>query len=292
MLIHVVLAALAVASAAKTAAPPEDVSAQIIALERGALDRWGKGDPGGYIEIYDPEVTYFDPGQDERIDGLDAVKAMLAPITGKIRVSRYDMLHPKVQQHGDVAVLSFNLLSYQKQPDRSEPVVARWNATAVYRRTGRTWKSIHVHWSYLKPELKAPVTEESSPPGKSTPPSPASASPRPSSVPSAAMMTRSPSPPGRECGGEPCCGDPPQPCGAWLAAQRARAGAIVVEQVPPAECTVFVDGQEWPEGRRLRAFRFVPPGLHTIECRGRAGLLFQRRLEVAIGRDTPLLWGP
>ena len=159
MLIHVALTLLALGSA-PAAAPPEDASAQIIALERGALDRWGRGDPLGYVEIYDPEVTYFDPFQAKRIDGLAPIKAMLAPITGKVRVSRYDMIDPKVQQTGDMAVLSFNLLSYQKQPDGTEPVVAKWNATAVYRRTGRTWKSIHVHWSFTTPELKARVSEE------------------------------------------------------------------------------------------------------------------------------------
>lgn len=161
MLREVLLASAAVAAAGATTAEREDVGAQIIALERGALDRWGKGDPGGYLEIYDPDVTYFDPVQEKRVDGLGAVRTMLAPFTGKIRVSRYDMLDPKVQRYGDVAVLSFNLLSYQKQPDGNEPVVARWNSTAVYRRAGDTWKSVHVHWSYLKPELKALVTEES-----------------------------------------------------------------------------------------------------------------------------------
>jgi hypothetical protein len=70
---------------------PEDV----IAVERAALDRWGKGDPGGYLETYAPEITYFDPLQERRIDGLDAMKKMLAPITGKVRVSRYDMIGPK-----------------------------------------------------------------------------------------------------------------------------------------------------------------------------------------------------
>lgn len=48
----------------------------------------------------------------------------------------------------------------------------------------------------------------------------------------------------------------------------------------------------WPEGRRLRAFKFVLPGMHTIECRGPSGLLPSRGLEVAIGRDTPVFWGP
>jgi hypothetical protein len=29
----------------------------IIAMERAALDRWGKGDPQGYVEIMAPDVT-------------------------------------------------------------------------------------------------------------------------------------------------------------------------------------------------------------------------------------------
>jgi hypothetical protein len=30
---------------------------EIVALELGALDRWGHGDPQGYLEIMAPEVT-------------------------------------------------------------------------------------------------------------------------------------------------------------------------------------------------------------------------------------------
>src|SRR5262245_31258443 len=76
----------------------------IITMERAALDRWGKGDPQGFVEIYAPEISYFDPMQEKRIDGLDAMKAMLAPITGKVSVSRFDMLNPRVQARGDVAL--------------------------------------------------------------------------------------------------------------------------------------------------------------------------------------------
>jgi ketosteroid isomerase-like protein len=134
----------------------------IIALERGAPERWGQGDPQGYIEIYAPDVTYFDPVQEKRIDGLDALAAMLAPYTGKIHVDRFDMIDPKVQHHGEIAVLTFNLVSYRTQPEGTEVVIARWNATAVYRAMEGTWKSIHVHWSYITPELKTPVSEERS----------------------------------------------------------------------------------------------------------------------------------
>jgi ketosteroid isomerase-like protein len=132
----------------------------IIAMERGALDRWGKGDPQGYVEIMAPSVTYFDPFQAARVDGLPAIQALLAPITGKIRVDRYDMLRPNVQHHGDAAILTFNLISYVKQPDGTERAVARWNSTETYARVDGKWRIVHSHWSFTTPDLKQPVSEE------------------------------------------------------------------------------------------------------------------------------------
>jgi ketosteroid isomerase-like protein len=66
------------------------------------------------------------------------------------------MIDPKVQCHGDIAVLSFNLINYGKVGGRPEAVLARWNATQVYRQIEGQWKIIHSHWSYSKPELKQP----------------------------------------------------------------------------------------------------------------------------------------
>src|SRR4030095_16871457 len=80
----------------------------IVAMERTALDRWGKGDPPGYLDIYGPDVTYFDPMQSKRADGLEAMRALLVPLTGKIKIDRYEMLEPKVQQPGDVSILTCN----------------------------------------------------------------------------------------------------------------------------------------------------------------------------------------
>jgi ketosteroid isomerase-like protein len=117
-----------------------------IALERAALDRWGKGDPGGFLEIYAPEVTYFDVATERRMDGHPAMAEYFRPLTGKIKVSRYEMIEPKVQHHGDVAVLTYNLRSEGVQPDGKE-VTVRWNSTSVYVRTGATWKVVHSHWS-------------------------------------------------------------------------------------------------------------------------------------------------
>jgi ketosteroid isomerase-like protein len=131
----------------------------IIRMERAALDRWGKGDPQGYLEIYAPEVTYFDPALEKRVDGLEAMRKYLEPITGKIKVDRYDMIDPKVQRHGDVAALSYNLISYWKKLDGRETVLAHWNSTKVYERIGGQWKIFHDHWSYIKPDLKQPSGE-------------------------------------------------------------------------------------------------------------------------------------
>ena len=125
----------------------------IIALERAALDRWGKGDPQGYLETYAPEITYFDPMQERRIDGLQAMNDLLLPLKGKVKVDRYEMIGPRVQRRGEVAVLSYNLVSHVRGPDGA-PMTVRWNSTAVYGLSGGQWKIIHSHWSFTRPELK------------------------------------------------------------------------------------------------------------------------------------------
>ena len=133
---------------------------EIVAIERAALDRWGAGDPRGYLEIMAPEVTYFDPVQEQRLDGLGAVTALLEAWTGKIKVDRYDMVRPTVQQHGDMALLTFNLVSYRRRADGTEDAIAHWNSTELYARLDGGWRIIHSHWSFVKPDLKQPVSEE------------------------------------------------------------------------------------------------------------------------------------
>ena len=132
--------------------PPET----IIALERGALDRWGKGDPQGYVDIYAPDITYFDPMLDKRVNGLTAMREYLKPIAGKVHVDSYEMIDPKVQQTGDIAVLTFNLLSHARTP-AGQPIDVRWNSTEVYRRSQGEWRIAHSHWSFTRPALAQPV---------------------------------------------------------------------------------------------------------------------------------------
>jgi len=123
----------------------ESASTTIIRLERAALDRWGKGDPSGFLEICAPEVVYFDPSLDRRIDGLEALKRYYEPIRGKVFFDRFELLNPLVQVAGDAAVLTFNYVSYG-QGGKQSP----WNCTEVYRRSGGKWLIIQTHWSYTR----------------------------------------------------------------------------------------------------------------------------------------------
>ena len=130
-----------------------DLTTEVIALERAALDRWGQGDPSAYLALFAPDVTYFDPFQERRVDGVAAMTALFEPIAGQIRVDRYDMLGAAVQPVGDVALLSFNLVSYRTDDGR-ERAISRWNSTEAYRRTPQGWRIFHSHWSFIRPELK------------------------------------------------------------------------------------------------------------------------------------------
>ena len=135
--------------------PTDDFQPEtIVALERGALDRWGKGDPQGFFDIKASELTYFDPTTPKRIDGQDALRKYFAPYTGKIKVEKYEIIDPKVQRSGDLAVLTFNIVDYGAQLDGGPKNTVRWNVTEVYQRLNGSWKIVHSHFSYLRPVLK------------------------------------------------------------------------------------------------------------------------------------------
>jgi ketosteroid isomerase-like protein len=112
-------------------------------MEKSALTRWGNGDPDGFLEICAPDVVYFDPYQEQRLDGIAALTALYQTLRGQVRFDRFELMNPCVQISGDMAVLTFNYVSYTGgQP-------SRWNCTEVYRREQKdTWRIIQTHWSY------------------------------------------------------------------------------------------------------------------------------------------------
>lgn len=64
------------------------------------------------------------------------------------------MIDPHVIVEGSTAVLTFNLVNYGRPSGSTEEtVLARWNATQVYRRLNGAWLIIHSHWSFTLPQL-------------------------------------------------------------------------------------------------------------------------------------------
>jgi ketosteroid isomerase-like protein len=131
----------------------EPTAELILMLERTALDRWGAGDPNGFLDAYAADVTYFDPVTAARIDGLEAMREYYRPWTGKIKVDRYEILNPSVVVTDDMAVLTYNLVNFLKEASGAERPLNRWNSTAVYQRRGTTWRIVHSHWSFTQPAL-------------------------------------------------------------------------------------------------------------------------------------------
>jgi len=120
-------------------------AAAIIAMERAALDRWGRGDPSGFLEISAPDVVYFDDTLQRRLDGLEALARLYEAVRGKIHHDRYELDDPRVQLCGEAAVLTYNFVGYP------EGNAHRWNCTEVYRRIPDGWRIIHSHWSFTCP---------------------------------------------------------------------------------------------------------------------------------------------
>lgn len=122
------------------------ITKTIIELETAALERWNNGDPSGYLEISAEDVVYFDPFLEKRLDGLDKLTKLYNELRGKIHVDKYEFIEPKVQTVNNMAVLTFNLISYVNETS------FRWNCTEVYRlENNNVWKIIQTHWSYTKP---------------------------------------------------------------------------------------------------------------------------------------------
>jgi len=127
-----------------------EVSQHILALERGALDRWCKGDPDGFLEISAPDVVYFDPFLPQRIDGLPALQKYYAQLRGKVLADGYELVAPEVQVHDEIALLTFRFVSHGKDLEM------RWNTTEVYRHCAQGWRIIHSHWSLTQPFQASP----------------------------------------------------------------------------------------------------------------------------------------
>jgi hypothetical protein len=125
---------------------------ELMRLESAAMERWRKGDPWGFIELNAPEVTYFDTGTPQRINGREALRVEYQQREGKIFYDVMDFVEPRAQVCGDMAVLFYRFLSTWLNPDGSVSRRTPWNCSEVFVHNQESWKIIHTHWSHIRGE--------------------------------------------------------------------------------------------------------------------------------------------
>jgi ketosteroid isomerase-like protein len=126
------------------------MSETILSLEKAAMERWRNGDPMGFVEISGDDISYVDPGLTNPILGLDAYRAYMKQVEGKVYYQKSEFIDPKVVMVGDATVLTYNYRSSQLTPEGKISSQIPWNATEVYFRREGKWKIAHSHWSFIK----------------------------------------------------------------------------------------------------------------------------------------------
>ena len=125
----------------------EEIEQTILALERESLDNWSKGDPVGFSKNFAVDATYFDDiGAQKRIDGIEALTTYFTALDGQIPPHKYELVTPKVQVYGDIAILT---LQYHAMSLENEPGPP-WKATSVYQLKDDKWQVVHANWSLVQ----------------------------------------------------------------------------------------------------------------------------------------------
>jgi ketosteroid isomerase-like protein len=95
--------------------------------------------------MMDPGITYFHLVSEKRVEGIAAVRALFDGYRGMPLFDSYEIAQPKVQEAGDVAVLSYLLVT------RNGGITRRWNATQVFQKKKEGWRVVHSHFSANNP---------------------------------------------------------------------------------------------------------------------------------------------
>ncbi len=107
----------------------KEIEQTILTLEQNALDRWAKGDQVGFSDNFAEDATYFDDvSAHVRVDGIENLKKYFKSLQGQVPVHKYELINPKVQVYGDIAILTLWYKGIFE--DETE---APWKATSVYR---------------------------------------------------------------------------------------------------------------------------------------------------------------
>ena len=127
----------------------QQISDEIIAMVKA---QWAAeiADPANMTEIfknYADDYTEFNGDYSTRLEGK-MLNMKLSEPAGKDpnRTAASEMLNPKVQVYGDVAILSYNYAGVAKNKDNEmKPIRAK--STRIYAKQGGKWKMVHANFA-------------------------------------------------------------------------------------------------------------------------------------------------
>ena len=128
------------------------VTAEIIAITRAqwAAEVQGKSIAEQVVSMAD-DYTEFNPDFPVRIDGKALnVSLYEAQERSGVKSLAGEMVNPKVQVYGDVAILSYNYVGVNQSKDgKTENGMAK--STRVYAKTGGKWQLVHANFAPVMP---------------------------------------------------------------------------------------------------------------------------------------------
>ncbi len=127
-----------------------DVAEDVMALARAQWrTQMDQASAAKQMETVADDYTEFNADYPTRIDGKALNSTMTEAFTkdsGKLLAA--DMVNPKVQLYGDVAILTYNFVGVaQDAAGATEAITAK--STRVYAKMGRQWKLVHANFAPL-----------------------------------------------------------------------------------------------------------------------------------------------
>ena len=136
------------ASQAAVAGEDPTVAAEVMALARAQWDAdiAGKSVAEQTASVAD-EYTEFNPMFPTRLDGKALSNSLYeAQMRSGDKSLASNMVNPKVQVYGDVAILTYNFVGINQKKDGStESQLAK--STRVYAKQGGAWKLVHANFA-------------------------------------------------------------------------------------------------------------------------------------------------
>jgi ketosteroid isomerase-like protein len=124
------------------------ITNQVIEMEKAALDKYYAGDMTGYYNIWShDDFSYFDAGHAKRVDSFAEVKDFMDKnLAGKMHADSYRFLTPRVQVHGDTAILTYQLFA------NTNFINMKYNVVEVFQKNAAgEWKVVHSTWDTITP---------------------------------------------------------------------------------------------------------------------------------------------